>query len=85
MKKTYKTIRLSEEVYELLCDYRQKVEQVNSSRISLDDAVDMALGQDIMYEHFLSDEKARFNIAANKCTCGAFKRLEDPTASNLRT
>jgi len=39
--KKYKTIRVSEEIYVELLDYRAQLEQANRSRLSLDQAIDL--------------------------------------------
>ncbi len=72
---TYKTIRLSQNTYEELLAYRAELEATNRQTISFDEAVEMALGEPIMLEHKLGDEKARFQQAQKLCTCGEVAKL----------
>lgn len=43
--KTYKTIRISQEVYEELCEYRTELEAIDKQRLSLDDTIDLLLNE----------------------------------------
>lgn len=78
MKKTYKTIRLSEETYKQLIDYRAEVEAINHCRLSFDEAVDMLLGETEGMEYEVKAEVSRFAKAQTNCTCGACEAIAPP-------
>ena len=58
MKKTYKTIRVSQDTYEELLAYRANLEQINRCRVSFDESINLLFGEVAGMEYEIASQKA---------------------------
>lgn len=76
--KTYKTIRVSQDTYEELLEYRASLEKINRCRISFNDALDMLFGEVAGAQYEIACERGRFKEVKKVCSCGAAAKLAPP-------
>ena len=54
-----KTIRISEQTYQELADYRSELERINDQSVSLDEAIDLLFGEVCGLEYELASERQK--------------------------